>query len=525
MSIPLDRHSPCPLYRQVEMFLSGEILKGRLPPETRLMASRGLADELGVSRMTITNAYAELEAQGLIYARPGSGTYVAKGVQERPPCSTRLEVPGSSRAFCRRESQQRAIQLPDGLIDQTSRDTAHPREISLAGDQGAPELCARKELRRAMLSALASTRAEGPSGPDAAGWQPLRATISRLLSIQGIAAPPGNILVTSGSQQGVALVAHLLLRPGDAVIVEAPTSPDALAVFRSLRVRPIEVPIDKDGMKVEDLEDLLRRERPALIYTMPTFQNPTGYVMSLARRRMLVDTAALKGVPILEEDFAGNLRYEGRAEPALKALDPGGFVIYLCSFPTVLTPDLRMGFLVTSESLHERLLALKRTRDPVTSPLLQEALEGYLSSGRFRAHLRRALQAYRRRRDSILAAATCFLPSDTVWARPRGGVFLWMKLPDSIEDLRLQTAASREGVAFFPGSKCYAKMPTGSSLRLNFVCQRPEMIWEGMRRLGNVIRTSQLDVRSGLNSPSQQTSEESQTWQPLQDSVQDYTLS
>ena len=199
------------------------------------------------------------------------------------------------------------------------------------------------------------------------GHMPLRITIADILASQGLQTRPENVLITAGSQQALTLVAQLLLEPGDVILVESPTYSGALNLFRALGFRIVGVPIDRQGMQVEVLEKLLQQHHPKLIYTIPTFHNPTGTSLSSVRRRQLIVLADRYNVPILEDDFVGDLRYEGRTQPALKALDPGGRVIYVSTFSKMLMPGLRVGFLVADGPVFDGLVRFKHASDLATS--------------------------------------------------------------------------------------------------------------------------------------------------------------
>jgi GntR family transcriptional regulator/MocR family aminotransferase len=279
----------------------------------------------------------------------------------------------------------------------------------------------------------------------------------------------------------------LLLRPGDVVLVESPTYSGALDLFRSLEARILGVPMDEQGMQVEKAEEVLRTARPRLIYTIPTFHNPTGTCLSGPRRRQLIALADRYNVPILEDDYVGDLRYDGHAQPALKALDPGGRVIYVSTFSKMLMPGLRVGFLLAAGPVYEQLLLCKRVTDLATSSLMQRALEAYITVGRYQAHLRRACQVYRRRRDAMLAALSRYLPAEARCLPPQGGLFVWLQLPPGLSASELYPLALEEGVAFAPGALFFPGERAQPYLRLTFAMHPPEIIEEGMRRLGRAV--------------------------------------
>jgi GntR family transcriptional regulator/MocR family aminotransferase len=486
MWIPLDRDSPVPLYQQIQRFLQEQIQSGTLLPATRLPASRELSASLGVSRVTVTNAYAELEAEGLVYSRPGSGTFVAPLLAELPESSSD-RLSNADWPMWQQELLNRAWLVPQWELDQFRDAAMCSDSISFGEGLGATELFPVDGFRKALQTVLRRDGSKALDYGDRAGYPPLRATIAQIMTSQGIPTHSDHVLVTSGSHQALAMVAWLLLRPGDVVLVESPTYAGAIDLFRAMNVRLLGIPVDEQGMQVEQVEDALRTARPRLVYTIPTFHNPTGVCLSGARRHHLVALASRYNVPILEDDFAGDLRYEGRMRPALRTLDPKGDVIYVSTFSKVLMPTLRVGFLIAAGPVFERLLAYKRFSDLATSNLMQRALEAYITVGRYKAHLRRACREYRRRRDAMLAALTRHAPAEARWIPPQGGLFLWLQLPDGLSANELYPTAVEEGVSFAPGSLFFPGQREQSYLRLNFVSHPPDVIEEGVKRLGMAI--------------------------------------
>ncbi|GAB4436302.1 MAG: PLP-dependent aminotransferase family protein [Anaerolineae bacterium] len=492
MRIPLDRQSAVPLYQQIESYLRQHILSGGLAPETRLPATRQLAQDLGVSRITVKNAYAELESEGLIGSREGSGTYVLP--------------PGPLPAFEKSEADiswplwQQDVQMEDEItkdrvLAQPSPRAHHPQPIAFTG-VGDPRQFPLKDFYQALQTVI---RRDGVAaleyGEFGRGYPPLRKTIAHVLASQGIQTHPDQVLITSGSQQALALVCQILLRPGDVILVENPTYNFALDLCRSLQLKIVGVPLDEHGLRVDSLEPLLQQHHPKLLYTIPNFQNPTGACLSGARRRQLMALADRYNLPILEDDFVGDLRYEGRAQPAIKALDPGGRVIYIGTFSKMLMPGLRVGFLVAEGPIFGRLVNSKRVNDLTTSPLIQRTLDEYVTIGRYQAHLRRSGRIYRQRRDTMVAAIKRYLPAEVKINPPQGGLFIWLRLPENTSALDLLPLAAAAGVEFAPGSRFFANPTEGESyLRLNFATQTPEDIEEGVRRLGLALRRLRAKV-------------------------------
>lgn len=487
MRIPIDPQSSVPLYKQIEDHLRRAIQSGSLPVNTRLPSTRQLADELGVSRITVKNAYDTLTSEGLIASQEGSGTYVS------PP----FEPVAARRAD---ENTQWPL-WQQNLIVPTDREGAlhlspvrPPRNLPVISFSGVgdPDHYPIQDMYKALQTVI---RRDGIKafeyGELQQGYYPLRETIAQLLASQSIQARPENILITSGSQQALALVCQALLKPGDVILVENPTYNLALELFRSLNLKMIAIPVDAAGMQVELLEGLLRQHHPRLIYTIPNFQNPTGMSMSASRRRLLISLADRYQIPVLEDDFAGDLRYDGRVQPALKTLDPGGRVIYIGTFSKMLMPGLRVGFLIANGPVLPVLIQHKRINDLTTSPLIQRAVHEYVTIGRYQAHLRRSCRIYRKRRDAILAAIQRYLGADVHVIAPQGGIFVWLQLPKTVSVLKLKELAAEEGVEFAAGPLFFADPADGGHfLRLNFATQTPENIVEGIRRLEIALKRS-----------------------------------
>jgi GntR family transcriptional regulator/MocR family aminotransferase len=486
MRIPLDRQSAIPLYQQIKTYLRQGILSGSLAAETRLPASRQLAQDLGVNRITIENAYAELEAEGLVFSKLGSGTYVLRPDPLLPIPKNNTGAPWPL--------WQQSLQVEDRSTgrrfpNQMSKVTGRLPLISFASGMGDANLFPAEDFRRVLQAVMRRDGIAALDYGEGSGHAPLREGIAHILASQGVQTRPENILITAGSQQALSLVSRLLLKPGDTILVESPTYSGALDLFRALDFNVVGIPVDSQGMQVEELEKLLQQHHPKLIYTIPNFHNPTGTCLNGPRRRELIVLADRYNVPILEDDFVGDLRYEGRTQPALKALDPGGRVIYVSTFSKMLMPGLRVGFLAAEGPIYDSLVDFKRVNDLATSTLIQRALEAYLTVGRYQAHLRRSCQIFRRRRDAMLSATQHHLPAGVRLDPPQGGLFVWLHLLENLAAEELLPLAWEEGVDFVPGNAFFPNGMDGrNKLRLNFVAQAPAEIEEGIKRLGKAMK-------------------------------------
>ena len=365
--------------------------------------------------------------------------------------------------------------------------TAQPDVISLAGGLPAPELFPVDEYRRAFEWILETDGRTALQYGPSEGYQPLRQFLADRLSGLGISSSAEHILITNGSQQALDLLGKIFLDPGDGVVAEAPTYLGALQAFNQYQASYRVVPMDEDGMRVDLLEDILAAHRVKFIYALPNFQNPTGRSLSLARRHQLVALASAYGVPIVEDDPYGELRYEGEQLPSLKSLDRDGLVIYLGTFSKILAPGFRLGWIVAHPELFEALLHGKQPSDLHTGMAQQMATYSVAKDGFVDAHVEHVRDFYRERRDVMLHAIAEHFPVDAHFTRPAGGLFVWATLPPHIDTRDLLLDAIQDRVAFVPGQGFHPDLSGSNTMRLNFSNVPPDQIREGVRRLGGAI--------------------------------------
>src|SRR6202165_5354961 len=366
--------------------------------------------------------------------------------------------------------------------------TAQPDVISLAGGLPAPELFPIDEYRRAFEWVLETDGAQALQYGPSEGYRPLRALLAERLTGFGMHCSADDVLITNGSQQALDLIGKIFLNPGDTVLVEKPTYLGALQAFNQYQATYAVVPMDEDGMCVDDVERILSRQRIKFIYALPNFQNPTGRSMSLERRQRLVQLASHFGVPIVEDDPYGELRYEGHAMPTLKSLDTDGSVIYLGTFSKILAPGFRLGWVLASPELMETLLHGKQPSDLHTGMAQQMATYEVAKGGFVDKHVERIKAFYRERRDVMLRAIEEHFPPDARYTRPAGGLFVWAELPRDIDTRELLLDAVKEKVAFVPGQGFHADGSGTNTMRLNFSNVPPDRLQEGIRRLGLAIQ-------------------------------------
>ncbi|MET9086931.1 PLP-dependent aminotransferase family protein [Streptomyces sp. NPDC004237] len=360
--------------------------------------------------------------------------------------------------------------------------TAHPEVINFAGGLPAPELFDREGIAAAFRTVLEETPERALQYSTTEGEPVLRQGLAARLQAQGLPTDPDDLLITTGSQQALSLLASALIDPGDTVLVESPCYLAALQVFGLAGARVLPVPCDDDGVDPAALAELIRAERPKLLYLVPTFQNPTGRTMPAARRAAVASAAARHGLWIVEDDPYGELRYDGDRVPWIASF-PGAEdrTVLLGSFSKVMAPGLRLGWLRAPGAVRRACAVAKQAADLHTPTVNQLAAARYLDV--LDTHVAKVRAVYGERRDAMLAGLADALPAGSAWNRPEGGMFLWARLPESYDTTVLLRRVVEQHVAYVPGEPFYAADPDRSTLRLCFVTQTPEEIGEGLRRL------------------------------------------
>jgi 2-aminoadipate transaminase len=372
---------------------------------------------------------------------------------------------------------------------------ANPDVISFAGGLPSTEAFPIARFREAAERILSYQAAQALQYGSTEGYLPLREMIARHTGRYGIIVGPENILLTTGSQQALDLIGKVFINPGDGVLTERPTYLGALQAWNGHEPEYLSLDVDDHGLDTRDLDRALR-SGPKFIYLLPNFQNPTGVTLSLERRKLLVERADHYGIPIIEDDPYGQLRYEGEHLPPLVALDAqargddpySGNVIYLSTFSKILAPGLRLGWVVAPAEVIRRLVAAKQGADLHTSNFVQMLAYEVARGGFMDEHVRKIRGLYRTRRDAMLAAMKLYFPLEVQWPHPAGGLFLWVTLPAGIDARELLHLSLVERVAFVPGSHFFPDAPLNNTLRLNFSNVEPDRIEEGIRRLAFVLR-------------------------------------
>ena len=489
-----DRTDLEPVYRQLRNHLRELITAGRLPRGTKLPATRELATTLGLSRNTVAQAYDDLVADGLLAAHVGQGTFVAAplAAKERAPSVRNAEAPRGfvwSGLFALRA---RTLAVPAGL---TPRRAARAR-YDFRGGQIALDALPSADVRRAFAHAVGEELREVAAHQLPYGLTSLRREVARYLVSRGIACDVRDVAIVNGAQQAIDLVTRVLVDPGDSVVMEQPGYFGARLAFTAAQANLVPVDVDAEGLRTDDLGRVLRARRVKLVYTTPAAQSPTGVVMSDARRRALLALADEHQVPILEDDYDSELRYEGPPIAALKTLDRAGQVVYVGTFSKVLFPGLRVGYVVAAPPLLEKMMLARWNADVTTNVVGQAALAHLLATGGLARHVKRVRAVYAARLAAMQSALTATMPEDVAWTRPRGGHSVWVTLPAGVDADALYQSALDAGVQYTPGDVFCGPHQGACHLALSFANHTPAEIRAGIQQLAALIGKQRPRSRS-----------------------------
>ena len=382
---------------------------------------------------------------------------------------------------------KRTERMTSSIIRETLKMMCTPGLISLAGGMPAPELFPIREFQEACRHILEHEGTKALQYGVTEGYPPLKHYLVDKMQKYGVPAKEENVLIVNGSQQALDLIGKVFLNPGDTVLTDGPTYLGAIQAWKAYEARFVTVPLDDDGTQVDRVEGILKREPVKFIYCLPNFHNPAGVTLSLERRHKLVDLAAKYGVFIVEDDPYGELRFEGEDITPVVVMHKEN-TVYLSTFSKTLSPGIRLGWVVAPCKVIGRLVQAKQGTDLHTSVFVQMIANDICQRGFLREHVKRIRDTYRERCAVMLSAMEKCFPSGVHWTRPQGGLFLWVILPEGANSMELMRAALEEKVAFIPGSAFYPDGPDGrNAFRLTFSTASPEMIEEGIRRLGRAI--------------------------------------
>ncbi|GIP31943.1 PLP-dependent aminotransferase family protein [Paenibacillus sp. J2TS4] len=478
MKIELNRSSQVPLAQQIHQALADRILSGYFPKGSRLPSVRQLTRMLKVSPVTVSHALDLLEANKLITRIQGKGTFV---YEERP----KEDKP---------DDDNHPLPFPDYLHrSQSMHYSQKPAAINFSLSAVAADLLPTQELAESLRHLARYYPEVLAQYGEIQGDLELRQAFATYLTNERISVSPQEILVTNGSQQGIDLVARSFIGPGDIVVTEEPTYAAAIDVFRSRGATILSVPMDEEGMRIDRLTALADQAVPKLIYTVPSFQSPTGKVMSLRRRKQLLELAEDLNCLVLEDDPWSEIYYDAVPPPHIKSMDRHGHVIYLKGLSKMLSPGCRIGFLIASVAILNRLITAKTNAD-LGNPLLnQKVILPIFEANQITRLLQQLRTALKQRRDLALELLKRHAPKGVRWVIPRGGFNLWLTLPPQANTNELLDEAEARHLTFLPGSACYPNDLEWNHLRISFSQVSEEQLRHGITELCSVIASYLAD--------------------------------
>ena len=462
------------LYLQLIDAIETSIRSGQLGVGYRLPPERALAKRLNISRTTVTTAYRELEARGVVRGYIGRGTFVIGDSSAR----VRSDYPLTDRAISIAERTGHfgyGLALRSGIIP---FDTGWPD----------PSLYPVPVLNKLLQELAANASQEVYLPPRPQGDVMLIEAVSRWLKLRGLDVSPDSILITAGAQQGLSLLTRAFLEPGDFVITEAATIVGALMAFRWAGAEVVGIPMDREGIRPDLLEESFIKHRPKLLYIMPTFQNPTGRTMSKARREQIIELCNRYSVPVVESDLYREIFYDDKPPPPMKALDESGIVIYQGSLSKVVCPGLQVGWIAAAPNAIAALQAAKTFQNLHVPALTQQLAGRFLLSNHAEAHFNALRKECKRRRDNFVDELRKRIPNVSVQV-PDGGHYLWVRLPPKLNADEVAQAAIARHVAVRSGSKLMPQGGESGHIRLNFVSCSPSIMMAGVLRLSDAIKS------------------------------------
>ncbi len=505
LPLHLQSESHIPLYVQLRDQLRALVHSGDLRTGDRIPASRELATQLGVHRTTVANAYAELESEGLIQGHVGRGTYICGSPVRQFTPPPRTNGNGGGMRWESLFADERAEDALSRLMPEVPSNsigfvTARPPE----------EFFPVEEFRRCCNAVLRESGRKVLQLGSSDGYEPLKRVLIDFLREDGLIVQNEQLLITGGCQQAIELLWKALLRPGDAVALENPAYPGALAIFSAARIRMLAVGVETDsrrnghvGLDIDALESVLMQNRVKFLLVTPDFHNPTGTALPVAERRRLLEVASRYQVPVVEDAIYGRLRLRGAPLPSLKSLDRTGNVIQIDSFSKVAFPGLRVGWCIGPESVIERLRLVKQATDLHTDQLAQATLAEFVRRGYLARHLAKMKKIYRSRLEVMEAALETFMPEEVGWTRPEGGMSVWVTLPPGFDAGELLIHVRERGVLYIPGRHFYFQNPQPNTLRLGFPSVDEKHITRGIEKLGDLVKSEFRKRQRGARSEAQ----------------------
>ncbi len=479
---PLNPAAASPLYLQLQRTLRALIQQGEWKPGVRMPAVPELARRFQVHRLTVLKALAGLKRTGWVQTVPGLGSFVSDYLPEAPALREDADFPFEGSALRVREDE-----LGPWLGETLERAQDH-HLLSFSAAFPPPDLVPGESLRRRYVQVMRELGSEAWTYASPAGHPPYLEAVGQWLADAGEPVEAGwDLRAVAGAQAGMTLALESLTVPGDRVIVESPCYVGTLALLRAMGRIPVPVPVDRNGLDAERLASTLQKEDAKLLVTVATFHNPTGVTYSRARRERVLALTRAHGVPLVEDDTYGDLRFSGSRIPSFRMLPGAEHVVHVGSFSKSLAAGLRLGYVIAQEPLLRRMATVQEVHSIALPTLSQAVVARYIAEGGFHRHLSRLRRALRERRDAMLEAVHQHFPGEVEVTEPKGGMHLWVVLPEELSSLDLLKQAIGQGLGFAPGPLFFADARGTNCLRLNFSTHAPGVIREAIARLGRLI--------------------------------------
>ncbi|MFS0639111.1 PLP-dependent aminotransferase family protein [Mesobacillus foraminis] len=470
-----DRKAKTAIYKQLADYIERGIGDGTFPPDKPLPSERQLANELGINRSTVVSAYDELESNGLIERKRGSGTTISKDIWGM----TKKRIPSWNRYI---EAGSFLPNLP--VMQRIRKEMGEHNLINLASGELSEDLFPIEPLQEIMTTRT-FTGSLGYDHP--LGSEVLRNTIAKhVQEKRGIETNPSSILITSGAQQALHLVVQCLLKPGDAIAIEDPSYTYSLPVFKSAGLRPFLLPVDKDGTNPDDVLSLHKKHRIRMIFLNPAFQNPTGATLNHHRRKRILEISSEHGIPVVEDDPYSLTSFSGEGASPLKAMDFHGNVLYISSLSKIVASGLRIGWIIGPKPVIERLSDAKQQVDFGHGSFTQWLANEFLESDHFDAHISHLIKELKKRRDQIVTSLESFLKEQVEFMTPQGGIHLWCRINKEFNEAKLLEESIKKGVIYVPGST----MGTAKNyVRFTFAKEKVENIHKGISQFADALHS------------------------------------
>ncbi|WP_080847484.1 MocR-like pyridoxine biosynthesis transcription factor PdxR [Cytobacillus gottheilii] len=469
------RSAQYPLHQQIYEYLKQKILNGEWTVGVKIPPLRILAEQLNVNRSTVVAALEELAADGFIDSRVGYGTFVAN--------NTWSTISSGAAPDWKTYVDSGVHKSNQSIIQEINRSEFRADMIRLGTGELAPEFLPRKKMKGIFQQKTAQELSLSYTEPK--GSYSLRAAICDYLKRKGIEASPSSVLIVSGGLQALQLISLGLLQKGSVVFHESPSYVTSVNVFQSAGMNLLGVPMGDKGMKTELLPKLRRQHHASLLYTIPTFHNPTGHTMPVLKREELLQTCSHERLPILEDDVYGDLWFEEPPPQPLKANDRQGLVLYMGSISKTLGPGLRIGWLVGPEQVIDRLADIKMQTDYGSSTLSQYAVAQWLQSGLYDEHIFHLREKLKFRRDTAIRILEKYYSGIATWNNPAGGFYIWLKLYEAVSMDKLFKRALKAGILINPGNIYDYK--DSSHIRISYSYAEPAQLEKGLKRLAEII--------------------------------------